>query len=135
MRRKVLQDLANTLCQMMVGCRMGRDYETLAELPDGTISFDLLNVVATHSSGAQPKLWITGELAAWLQSRLVTENIDAASLVAAILDVQHKTDRIKTIRKKVVSFDFVCRSLLATEEKRYEGKLVERHTYHQRTDA
>ena len=135
MRRKVLQDLANTLCQMMIGWRMGSDYETLAELPDGTISFDLLNEVATHSSGVQPNLWIMGELATWLHARLITENISAASLVAATLDVQHKTDRIITIRKKIVSFDFVCHSLLATEDKTYEGRLIERHTYHQRNDA
>jgi hypothetical protein len=132
MRRKVLQDLANTICQMMVGWRMVDDYEILAELPDGTLSFNLLSESVTHDSGAQPKLWITGELAAWLQVRLVAENIDAKNLVEATLNVSHKTDRIKTARKSIISFDFDCHSLLATTEKLYEGRLVERHIWHKR---
>ena len=37
MRRKVLQDIANTLCQMMVGWRMGDDAQRMARLPDRTL--------------------------------------------------------------------------------------------------
>ncbi|WP_445369245.1 hypothetical protein ACH5Y9_08285 [Methylomonas sp. BW4-1] len=135
MRRKALQDLANTLCHMVVGWRMGDDFERIAQLPDGTLSFDLLKKSATHSSGVSPELWITGELAAWLTARLAAENIDQMKLVEATLDVQHRTDRIKTDRKKIVSFDFECHSVLATDERRYQGKLVERHSYHTRVDA
>ena len=135
MLRKVLQDMANTLCQMVVGWRMGSDYERIAALPDGTLSFDLLKETVAHSSGVTPDLWITGELASWLGARLATEDIDTKNLVSAILYVQYKTGRIKTNRKKIVSFDFECHSVLATDEKRYEGGLVERHTYHQRSDV
>lgn len=49
MARKVLQDVANTLCQMVVGWRMGDDLEKIADLPDGTIVFDVLLREARHS--------------------------------------------------------------------------------------
>lgn len=135
MRRKVLQDIANTLCQMVVGWRMGDDYERMAELPDGTLFFDLTAEAVRHSSGENPELWITGELSAWLKNRLNAERVEYSKLVAAKLEVTYKTDRIKTNRKKVVSFDFECRSSLETDETKYEGKLVERHAYHQRIGA
>jgi hypothetical protein len=135
MRRKVLQDIANTLCQMVVGWRMGDDYEHMAQLPDGTLSFDLLEEKASHSCGEYPKLWITGELSAWLKNRLAVERVESSKLAVAKLEVTYKTDRIKTDRKKIISFDFECRSTLETDEAKYEGSLVERHAYHQRVGA
>ena len=121
MRRKILQDLANTVCQMVVGWRVGEDVDRIASLPDGTLSFDLLNGTADHSSGTKPELRIAGALEAWLKSRLVSENIDPSQLIAATLTVQHKTGRNKSSRKRALSF-FECQSLLVTDERRYEGK-------------
>lgn len=133
MARKVLQDLANTLCQMVVGWRMGDDVEKIANLPDGTIEFDVLSGSAKHSSGAVPDLWVSGELQAWFRARLATLKIKSEEVQAAKLEVAVKTDRLKTSRKTLVSFDFECKSSVVTADKRYEGKLVEKHTYHHRT--
>ncbi|QNH18888.1 hypothetical protein HEP74_04064 [Xanthomonas sp. SS] len=132
MRRKVLQDIANTLCQMMVGWRMGDDYERMSELPDGTIYFDLLEKTATHNAGDSPTLWIAGELSAWLEHRLGVEKIDRSELVHAQLELRYETSRIRTNRKQVVSFDFECRSSLRTDVVEYRGSVVDRHAYHQR---
>ena len=129
-----MQDITNVLCHMVVGWRMGDDYETIAELPDGRLSFNLLIGSVVHSNGTSPSLWIAGELHAWLGARLAKENIPIAELQAASLDVDFRTDRIKTDKKKIVSFDFECHSVLETSEKKYEGKLVERHTWHQRVN-
>jgi hypothetical protein len=132
MRRKVLQDIANTLCQMMVGWRMGDDYERMAELPDGTLYVDLLEKTATHSAGYRPTLRIAGELSAWLAYRLSVEKIDRNALMHAKLELRYETSRIRTDREKLVSFDFTCRSSLRTDEAEYCGIVVERHAYHQR---
>lgn len=132
MARKVLQDLANTLCQMVVGWRMGDDVEKIANLPDGKIVFDVLSGKATHSSGVDPDLWVSGELQAWFQARLKALNIQDKEVEAAKLEVAFKTDRIKTTRKTLVSFDFECQSSVVTADKRYEGRLVEKHSYHNR---
>lgn len=121
MRRKILQDLANTLCQMVVGWRMGEDIERIASLPDGTLSLDLLNGAASHSSGTTPELWIVGELEAWLRGRLASADIDPSQLIAATLTVQHKKEGSRTSQKRHIAF-FECQSLLVTDERRYEGK-------------
>jgi hypothetical protein len=135
MKRKILQDFANTLCAMFVGWRLGDDYEVLAALPDGTLLLELLGESAFHSSGINVNLWITGELSAWLKHRLEVHGIPIGAIINVSLRVQHKTDRIQTDRKKLVSFDFQCSSTIQTAEKTYSGTLVERHTYHQRINA
>ncbi|MBK9763971.1 MAG: hypothetical protein IPO87_11555 [Flavobacteriales bacterium] len=75
----------------------------------------------THSGGTSPSLWITGELHAWLSARLVKEGIPVAELQTASLDVDFRTDRIATDKKKIVSFDFQCHSVLETSEKKVGG--------------
>ena len=134
MRRKVLQGVANELCQMAGGSRLTEDYEQLAELPDGTLSFDLVKSIVLHSSGIQPGLKITSELSEWLKARLRGENINAA-MVRADLEVRYTTDRIRTDRRKLVSFDLECRSVVRTDEAAYEGASVKSHVYHQRLGA
>lgn len=132
MGRKVLQDIANTLCQMFVGWRLGDDYEKLGSLPDGILDIDLIQGQALHSSGSIPELWITGELGAWFKHRLDVHGIPSSAVLCARLTVHHVTDRILTDRKKLISFDFSCDSVIETSDARYTGTLVERHTYHQR---
>lgn len=69
MRRKVLQDVANTLCHMLVGWRMGEDREVLSELPDGVLTFDVLLGTAEHNVAGAASLCVAGEMAAWLKHR------------------------------------------------------------------
>jgi hypothetical protein len=45
MRRKLLQDVANSLCPLLVG-RLSDDLEVLSELPDGVLIFDVLGASA-----------------------------------------------------------------------------------------
>jgi hypothetical protein len=132
MRRKALQGLANTLCDMLVGWRMAEDLERIADLPDGTLEFDLVAGRVTHNVAGPVELWVCGELTAWLKSRLDVLAIPMDSLRAATLCADFRTDRIATNRKKIVSFDWECRSRLATEETEYVGHLVEKHRWHKR---
>lgn len=120
---------------MVVGWRMGSDVEAISNLPDGTVVFDVLSGSAKHSSGVQPTLWVSGELQAWFKKRLLVLRIPEAEISEATLEVGVRTDRIRTIRKTLVSFDFTCKSTLVTSDRTYEGALVEKHTYHNRSDA
>jgi hypothetical protein len=132
MRRKVLQDIANTLCDMLVGWRMGEDLETLAQLPDGTLTFDVLRGKVVHSTNGELALHVAGELAAWLEHRLETLNVPKGEILAARLTAQFATDRIKTNRKRIVSFDWKCEGSVETDEKVYVGHLKEKHQWHTR---
>jgi hypothetical protein len=129
-RRKVLQDLANTLCQMLVGWRGAGDIWAIAALPDGMISIDLLARTARHSTAGELQLYLTGELAAWLDHRLGSLAIPKVQIRTATVEAAYRTDRIKTNRKKVVSIDWTVESLLATDEAQYLGRVVETHQWH-----
>lgn len=133
MRRKVLQDVANTLCHILVGWRMGEDLEALSELPDGVLLFDVLRGSVTHDLRGALELYVAGELSAWLKHRLASLNIPLSALDSATLRAEFKTGRIKTDRKRIVSFDWSCESSVATDEKTYVGRLVEAHQWHTRT--
>jgi hypothetical protein len=133
LNRKVFQDFANTLPQMLVGWRMGEDLETLADLPDGTLSFDVLSGTASHSVAGALSLHVAEEMQSWLQHRLVAHRIPADTLCAATLVAEIRTDRIATDRKRIVSFDFTCSSRLVTADRTYEGRLHEKHAWHSRS--
>jgi len=135
MRRKVLQDIANTLCHMVVGWRMGDDWERIAALPDGALVFDLLAGEVAHTTTGKIDLWVAGELAAWLRHRVQVEAIDPSRLLRAALTASFRAQRAGSKAKKLVSFDIECRSELQTDERSYEGSLIERHVYHQRVAA
>jgi hypothetical protein len=130
--RKVFQDFANTLPQMLVGWRMAEDLEVLADLPDGTLSIDVLNGTATHSSNSQFSLRIAEELNAWLMQQMDAHNIPRQLLDGAILTADIRSNRIATNRKRIVAFDFECKSALTSGEKTYTGSLAEKHAWHRR---
>ncbi len=132
MRRKILQDYANTLCAMLVGWRMGEDLEVIADLPDGELLVNVLNGVATHSLAGVIELGVAKELQAWFFNRLKVSNIPSEVIKLATVKAGIKTDRIATNRKKIVSFDFTLQSAIETDERSYLGKLKEVHSWHQR---
>ncbi len=132
MRRKVLQDYANTFCQMLVGWRMGEDLETLSELPDGELLVNALTGEATHSTYGPIKLWVAGEFQSWFNHRLEVSGIPSTEIQAASVTAKINTNRIATNRKKVVSFDFTIESRIETSDALYVGNLKEVHQWHQR---
>jgi hypothetical protein len=117
---------------MAIGWRMTEDLETLADLPDGSIDIDLRNGSATHSTAGQINLWIAKEMQAWLKQRFAADHISEQQISRAELRLNSKTDRIKTDRKRIVSFDWECHSLIATDQKTYESHLTEVHRWHNR---
>jgi hypothetical protein len=131
-RRKVLQDFANTLCQMLVGWRMAEDLELLAALPDGTLTIDVLAGTACHSVNGPVRLHIAGELKAWLEHRLSECRIERSEVETTLVIAGIRTDRIATNRKRIISFDFSVDSTIATAEREYRGKLCEVHRWHSR---
>lgn len=132
MRRKILQDHANTFCEMLVGWRMAADLETLAQLPDGVLFIDVLSGRAEHSAVGPIELGIAAELHAWFSHRLEVSGIPASEIRAASLSAHINTGRIATNRKKIVSFDFSIESKIETSDARYSGNLKEVHKWHQR---
>lgn len=117
---------------MFMGCRMGDDLETLAELPDGSIRINLLSGVAEHSSAGSLDLHIAGEIREWLKFHCTKDGIDLRALEAADLLVDVDTSKIATNRKRIVCFQMSATSMLRTDEKEYSAKVIETHRWHTR---
>jgi len=132
MRRKILQHYADVLCHMAIGWRMGDDLEVLSDLSDGTIHFNILEGEAIHDIEGDIKLHISDEMNTWLRDRLSKDQVLVSAIESVTLDLQMKTGRIKTDKKRVVSFDWRCHSRIKTEEKVYEVKHVDRHAWYSR---
>ena len=133
MRRKVIQHYADVLCHMASGWRMGDDLEILADLPSGRIHFDIIEGCASHYSEGEVALCIAGEMKAWFRDRIAKDGIPMEAIQSAVLDVDMDSDRIKTDKKRVISFDWRCHSQIVTAEKTYEAELRDRHAWHSRS--
>jgi hypothetical protein len=134
-RRKIIQDLANTLCQMLVGWRMTEDLEILAALPDGTLSIDVLSGTVSHDVAGDIQLYIGGELQSWLSHRFRVYLIPLQAVLAAMVTAQIRTDLLVTNRQRIVSFDFSIRSLITTNECSYIGQLQGVHRWYTRISS
>jgi len=132
MRRKILQDYSNTLCHMLIGSRISGDLEVLADLPDGSLSIDVLRGTASHDVAGSLQLQVAGELRDWLVQRLEVSGIPTETISSAAVTARITTDRIATDRTHVVSFDFFVRSTLTTEHVAYLGQPHEVHKWHSR---
>lgn len=133
MRRKRLNHYADVVCRMFVGWRMGDDLEVLSEVPDGTITIDLLKGTANHSVVGNLELHISQEIAAWLSQQSAKEGINWSEMKSATLEVLIDTGRVATNKKKVVMFNFTCLAKLSTSEACYEANLIESAKWHTRT--
>jgi hypothetical protein len=130
--RKVLQDIANALPQMVVGRLMHEDLDKFAEMVNARITIDVLGRSARDEESEPVSLRIVDELAAWLAHRMVVENIPLEIVSAVSLRLDVRSDRIATDRKRIVLFDFECKCTLRTADRTYEGSLKEKHRWHQR---
>jgi hypothetical protein len=111
---------------------MGDDLDILADLPSGSIHFDILTGLATHGTQGLIQLHISKEMQAWFLDRLAKDSIPSEAIESATLETKMNTDRIATDKKRVVSFDWRCHSRITTDEKTYESQLADQHTWHSR---
>ncbi len=119
---KRINHYVEVLPKMFVGWRMGEDLETLSELPNGVLCINLLDGTISHSIVGELELYISNELSAWFRSEAIKENIDLSTLLKASLTVEVDTDKVKTIKKRVVLFNFDCIAHVATVNKVYESR-------------
>jgi hypothetical protein len=132
MKWKRLQDFANALPHRLVGESAQDDLEILADLPDGSLSIDLIERRASHSHAPELSLPIVGELSEWLREQMSSRGLPPDALERASLTASFRTDRIPTDRKWIVSFDIECESVLEAAGRTYRGDRVKQHVWHNR---
>lgn len=130
MRRKIIQDFANTLCQILVGWRSGEDINTIGSLGDGIIKINLLNETFTHNHKEVKGLKIVGELKYWLVDQLKKYNIKLNDLESVLItsNTTIKKENKKNKATKIqLNWNIICS--IKTNEKEYLGKLAETHQW------
>jgi hypothetical protein len=116
---------------MLLGESSSLDLERLSEMPDGVLEIDLLNRRAVHSVEGALSLSATDQLGQWLEARLDGLSIASSDLHEAKISAEYQTGRIATNRKKIISFDWRCQCILATDETEYRGQF-DKHVWHTR---
>ena len=120
---------------MVIADQSPSDLELLAEMPDGAIHIDLINISANHERAGPVNLEVVGRLAEWLRARLHALSVPIDAIAVASARAEYRTDRVPTNRSKIVSFDWRGEVLLRTDEKEYRGELAEKHIWHTRQSA
>jgi hypothetical protein len=125
MKRNVLLDIANTLCQMLYSRRLSEDRDKLVSLPAGTITVDLLAGEAHHDSTGPIPVVFGRVFADWLRMRCLDEGFPITLLNSAILtiavnpDLPHPTDFLGPFDR------WSARCEIVTNDRTYVGQIRE----------
>jgi hypothetical protein len=87
MRRGLLQDFANTACQMFVGWRIWNDLPRLLAVGEGVVEIDLLTAETLLAGRPVEPLSIGHEIRSWLRERIEAEGVPAGLVTSARLTV------------------------------------------------
>jgi hypothetical protein len=85
MRKKTLQCMAETLCQMFCGWRLIGSKPMLVALGSGTIEIDMLTGRCTFQNLPTPLLPIASELLTWTKQELISRAIPVSKIICARL--------------------------------------------------
>ena len=88
MRRKRLQHVADTMCQMFCGWRLDRSKPDLVKLGPGSLEIDAITGQCVFEGGSIERLNIAEEIHLWLQQDLENNKIPVTSIVRAHLAVK-----------------------------------------------
>jgi hypothetical protein len=117
MSRAVLSHIASAMAHMVVSRMSKEDYEALSQIPDGTLTIDLLRLSAHHTEAGAISLDAAAKLAAWLKDRLATTRLALSDLTKAELQIVIRTDRAPADRGRLIPFDFSSTGAFATRYK------------------
>ena len=127
MRRKVLQDFANTFCQQFLDLGSGHDVATFVERGSGLYSMNLLTGTCSYNGAPIPELKACAEYRSWLADQLAKRSVPDGLLNAelAVRLAVRKAEVTESYGHLFGSADleFHCRAELAIDEKTYLGEM------------
>jgi hypothetical protein len=123
-RRKILQDYANKVCEMFVGWRLavsGDDIPRLIAAGSGVLDVNLLDASVLLDGTGVPEYGITNEVAAWLRERCEADRIPLHEIREARVRVEFSASEADRKGHLVRDLRIQCRSQMVTDERVYEG--------------
>jgi hypothetical protein len=128
MKRKVLQDFANTVCQNYIDLNGALDAAAFACYGSGTVLMDLLSGECKFNEEKIPTLNSSIFLQHWLHKRLAAHDIPVSGILSAemhVIVVVSNLNLARSYGRALYSchFDFTCRSAIRTAEKLYSSEM------------
>lgn len=128
MRRKVLKDFANTVCQNYIDLNCGFDAAAFACYGSGTAVMNFLSGSCKFNGKPIPKLKGCTVLKDWLYQRFAAHDIAVHEITLAQMTVTVAVSNLKFRRSYGHAFysgcfDFHCQSEIRTDEKAYSGQV------------
>ena len=126
MRRKVLQDFANTVSQRLLDLPEGFDLATFAHYGSGLYRANLVGGACTCNDRPIPSLHLCEVYRAWLTQQCVAHRVEFASLKSIEVEIAVEVSGA-TIRDSYghrfasARFDVKCSCRITTDEKAYVG--------------
>lgn len=128
MRRKVIQEFANSFCQRVIDLPDGYDLASFAHYGSGTYAANILTGDCTHNDNAIPRLRLCDVYREWMQAQLEKHGIPWEGVKEADFQV---TVEVKDVnlrssfgrRFASAHFSFECQSEIKTDEKSYFGRM------------
>jgi hypothetical protein len=131
MRRKVIQDFANTFCQKFLDSPNGYDLARFAQFGVGTATLNILTGECILNDVPVPKFDTCDDHKEWLRCQLVKHNIPKEAIKNAKMTVQFSISDIDIRQSyghtfRSAEFDFHCMSEIQTDEKSYAARMSNR---------
>ena len=126
-RRKVIQDYANKVCEIFAGWRLAvheDDVPKLIEFGSSELQANLLDGTMRVDGDEVEPLGIVLEIQAWLRGRCIEDNVSIDSIQDAALTVVFVATQSRHRGRLMRSLRFECSSRLATDERLYEGASI-----------
>ncbi|MBI1764161.1 MAG: hypothetical protein HYR56_22275 [Acidobacteria bacterium] len=134
MRRKVIQDFANTFCQKFLDLPNGYDVARFAKYEKGTVILNIITGACLLNGVSVPTFSTCDDYRLWLQKQLETHHISENAIMAAKLTVQFLVSDIKIEMSfghifRSADFEFHCASEIQTDEKAYVSQMSHRQKW------
>jgi hypothetical protein len=129
MRRGLLQDYANQVCQMAVGWRLTIvDLPLLLERGKGTVTFDLLTCTAALD-GAPMSLTIMSEVRAWLDEAKLRDGLPDNLITQFTMRMHFDLTEETAGRLEQRSVELECHSEMFAADAQYRGSARKRELW------
>jgi hypothetical protein len=123
-RRKVLQDFANTVCQQFLDLGSAGDVGTFVRRGSGVYSMNLLNGDCSYDGASIPELKVCRGYRLWLAEQLSKHSVPPGLLRAElVVRVVVRQARVRNTVLGAADLEFHCRAELATDERVYAGEM------------
>lgn len=129
---KKLAGFANNLSAMIVSASASELYEELMDLPDGTVTIDLLSCSGLLNDKTALKTAYLRELRDWLLKKISEDDIKPDEITKAMITLRIDSSTVPCDRKHTVHYLATATTIIDARGRHFEQSVPETHVWHKR---